>query len=111
MSRSSQQKGRRAEIELSDYLRQRGYDVRPGMAQSYGQEPDVVGLANLHLEVKRHERLELDQWMQQSIIDSQRFRDGAPCVVFRKNRQEWRICLRLSDFLQFYQKGDCTNDT
>ena len=100
--RSSQTKGRRAELELCDYLKQRGYNAVPGEAQSYGKTPDIYGLDRLHVECKRHERLALDAWMAQSETDAARFGDGCPVVIYRKNRQPWHIVMKLEDFLQFY---------
>lgn len=99
MSKAQQQKGRRGELELAGILRSYGYNVEPGKAQSYGVEPDVIGLPGCHLEVKRCERLQLPAWIEQAERDAQRMNDGVPVVIFRQNRQPWRVCLRLADFL------------
>ena len=102
--RTSQRKGRAGELELAEFLRRHGYDARPGRALSYGEEPDVVGLPGVHIECKRAERLNLSAWMKQAIRDSERFQDGIPTVVHRRNGEQWLITMRLSDFVQYVQK-------
>ena len=103
--RSSQRKGRDAERELTGLLLNRGYNVRPGIPLSFGKEPDIVGLPGVHLEVKRCERWALPAWIAQAERDAAAMMDGIPCVVFRSNREPWRVCLRLDDFLKFYEGG------
>lgn len=102
MGKSNQRKGREAERELAEILRGYGFNAEPGKALNYGTEADVVGLPGLHLEVKRCERLQLPAWIEQAERDAARFNDGVPLVVFRQNRQPWRVCLRLTDFLVIY---------
>lgn len=102
MGKSSQRKGRAAERELAGILREHGFDAEPGRALNYGTEPDVIGLPGCHLEVKRCERLQLPAWIEQAERDAARFKDGFPLIIFRQNRQPWRVCLRLSDFLTVY---------
>lgn len=102
MGRSQQQKGRRGEIELAALLRKNGYDVQPGMAVSYGAEADLVGLDGIHCEVKRCEQLRLSEWMHQAVKDSEKFGDGLPVVFHRRNREEWSVTMRLSDWLKLY---------
>ena len=98
--KSAQAKGRRAEIELAEYLREHGLpDAQPGEPLNYGTQPDVTGVNGLHIECKRHEKLELNKWYKQAAEDAERMQDGRPVVVFRKNRQQWMIVLSLSDFL------------
>ena len=100
--RSSQRKGRAAERELAEVLRGYGFEAEPGRALNYGTEADLSGLPGLHIECKRHERLELPAWIRQAEQDAERFGDGLPVVIFRQSRQPWRICLRLEDFMQYY---------
>jgi len=53
---------------------------------------DIVGLPWLAIEVKRCETLLLDQWWQQCI--SQRQNSSAmPVLVYRQNKQTWRVRL------------------
>ena len=105
MGKKSQQKGRSGEIELCSRLRDYGFDVRPGKAVSYGSTPDLVGLASVHVEVKRTERLNLYSAMEQSQRDSIRFKDGLPTVFHRKNRRDWLVTMTLDDWIKIYNKS------
>lgn len=99
--RSAQAKGRRAEIELANYLRENGYtEARAGAPLNYGKEADVTGISGLHIECKRHERIEVNKWYNQASEDAQRMQDGKPAVIFRQNRKPWMIVLSLSDFIE-----------
>ena len=76
MGSKSVQKGARAEREVQNILRERGFDVQRGGTQSYGQRPDLYGMDHVHLEVKRTENAKIWDWMQRSKEDAARFGDG-----------------------------------
>lgn len=98
--RSAQAKGRRAEIELAAYLRANGYTAaQPGAPLNYGKEADITGINGLHIECKRHEKIEINKWYEQAAADAERMQDGKPVVIFRQNRRQWMIALSLADFL------------
>lgn len=100
--RASQAKGRRGELELVELLQKAGYtSVKPGQAVSFGGTPDVVGLPGVHVECKRHERLELSAWLKQAARDAEAFGDGLPVCFHRANRQPWIVSMELDVFLQF----------
>lgn len=88
-------------------LREHGYLVERGGTQSYGERPDLYGLDGLHLEIKRSERTQIWDWMEQSQRDAQRFEDGVPTVIFRRSRSKWLICMDLLDWLEFYRRHEC----
>lgn len=100
MSKASQRKGADGERELARLLREHGYDIQRGGSLSFGTVPDLVGLPDIHIEVKRVERLNVPQAMQQAIRDSERFYDGAPALFHRKSRSPWLVTMRLEDWLQ-----------
>lgn len=103
--RSAQAKGRRGEIELAHFLQAHGYpEAAPGAALNYGTQPDITGIPGLHIECKRHERLEIAKWYQQAQADAERMKDGRPAVIYRRNRQQWMITLALEDFIDL-QRG------
>ena len=101
--RSSQRKGRAAELELSRILQGHGYPVEAGRAQSYGEVPDLSGLPGVHIECKRAEALRLSEWMEQARRDAERFGDGAPAVFFRRSRSPWCVVMELPDWLELYR--------
>lgn len=102
--RSSQRKGRGGETEIAHILQAHGIEARPGRSQSYGTEPDVLGLDGYHLEIKRVEKLNVPAAMRQSIQDSEKFQDGTPLLLHRRNREPWLCTMLLDDFLNLYSK-------
>lgn len=99
MGRMQQRKGRNAEREVSAILRQFGIPARPGDPLNFGKQADIVGVP-WHTEVKRCERWQLHEWIAQAERDAKTMDDGPPVIIFRSNRQPWRVCLRLEDFLE-----------
>lgn len=71
---------------------------------SYGAEPDLVGLENIHIEVKRRENVNLSAALAQAETDAQKFGDGLPVVFHRKNRESWRVTMPLTAWLDLYQR-------
>lgn len=103
MGGSSQRKGADGERELAALLRQHGYEIERGGSLSFGEVPDLVGLPGIHIEVKRVERLNVSDAMNQAILDADRFHDGKPTLFHRCNRQPWLVTMRLMDWLALYK--------
>lgn len=99
---NSRQKGKRGELEAAKVLKEYGYDARRGQQFSGANgDADVVGLPGIHLEVKRVEKLNISEAMQQSIRDA---REGElPVVMHRKNRETWLVTMPLRVFMILYQ--------
>ena len=106
MGISQQRKGADGERELAAVLRSYGYEIERGGSLSFGEVPDLSGLPGVHIEVKRVERLNVPEAMQQAVRDSERFSDGLPALFHRRNRQPWLVTLRLEDFMQLYRKEE-----
>lgn len=102
--RSSQRKGAAGERELADLLRQHGYEIDRGGSLSFGEVPDLVGLPGVHIEVKRVERLNVSEAMNQAIRDADRFHDGVPALFHRRNRQPWLVTMRFDDWMGLYRQ-------
>lgn len=98
----SQRKGADGERELAELLRTYGYNIERGGSLSFGAVPDLVGLPGVHIEVKRVERLNIWEAMEQAERDAVKFSDGMPVVFHRKNRWPWLVTMRLSDFMKIY---------
>lgn len=98
---NSRQKGARGEREWAAKCREEGYNCRRGQQFSGLEGEDVVGLPHLHCEVKRVERLCLDDAMAQSIRDSQ---GKIPIVAHRKNHAEWLVTMRASDWFTLFRE-------
>lgn len=98
MAINSKAKGKRGEIEIVRMLREYGYDCRRG--QQYcgaNGDADVVGLPGLHLEIKRVEKLNVENAMRQAEADAKK--GEIPVVMHRANREEWKVTMRLDDFM------------
>lgn len=105
MGKQSQRKGAEGERELALILREHGYECSRGGSLSFGELPDLIGLPGIHIEVKRVEKLNVGEAMDQSIKDSQRMHDGIPALFHRKNRKPWLVTMRLTDWLQLYKES------
>lgn len=102
MGRKSREKGKRGEREFAKYCREHGYDCRRGQQYSGLGGDDVVGLPNIHIEVKRTERLNLRDAVNQSVRDA----DGKLAIVaHRKNNEDWVIIMTGEDFFRLYAKS------
>ena len=97
---NSRNKGKVGEREIAKYLREHGFtDARRGVQYKGGSDsPDVLGMTGFHIEVKRVERLDLHAAMEQSIRDSAA--DEIPVVMHRRNKDYWKITMRLDDFME-----------
>ena len=105
MSRSSQRKGREAELELVKVLHGFGFEsVQAGEPVSYGSTPDLVGLPGIHIEGKRCEQLRRSEWMKQAERDAARFQDGVAVIFHRRNREPWMVTMNLDDFMKIYRR-------
>ena len=100
MSKSQQRKGRSGKLELVRILQQYNIPAEPGQ----GSTPDVVGVPGIHPEVKRVERLNVLEAMDQAVWDASRFGDGIPTLFHRRNRSPWLVTMQLEDWLKLYRK-------
>ena len=69
-----------------------------------------MGLLGVHIEVKRVERLNILEAMTQAIRDADRFQDAAPAVFHRRSRSLWLVTMRLTDWLELYERGHTTRE-
>jgi Holliday junction resolvase len=98
MTLNSRAKGKNGELELSAFLRERGFEARRGQQfKGGGDSPDVIGLPGFHLECKRVEAGNPYVWMEQAIREAAK--DKTPLVCHRRNRRDWLAILRLEDLI------------
>lgn len=105
MGKSSQVKGRRAELELVRLFQSHGIPAEPGQAVSYGATPGIVGVDGVHVEVKRRENVNLSAALEQAQQDAEQFGDGLPAVFHRKNREGWRVTMPITAWLTIYKRA------
>lgn len=100
---NSRRKGAVGEREIAKYLREHGYDAHRGQQYKGGADsPDVTGIPGYHIEVKRVERLDLKAAMEQSIRDAG---DDIPIVIHRRDRDYWKVTMRLDDFVELERRS------
>jgi Holliday junction resolvase len=99
MSTMQRTKGAAAEREVCALLRDMtGKDYARNLDQTRDSGGDIVAGRYL-LEVKRQERLCIDDWWRQAVNSA----DEAlkvPVVVFRRSRQAWRVVITLNEFVR-----------
>jgi hypothetical protein len=96
---NSRQKGKRGELEAAKVLTQLGIDARRS-AQYCGRHGtgDLTVNCPIHFEVKRQERLNVYEAVNQAVRDSC---GKVPAVLWRRNRRDWLLILRVDDVLSF----------
>ena len=102
---NSRDKGKRGELELSHILNEYGFQTRRGQQFSGANgDADVVGIGGLHIECKRVEKLNIEEALKQSERDA---REGEiPCVMHRRNHEDWKVTMRLCDFPKIWREYD-----
>ena len=101
---NSRRKGAEGERQLARKLREFGYDSRRGQQYSGIQgDADVIGLAGVHIECKRVEHLNIDDALAQSVRDAKS--NEVPVVIHRKNHTQWKVTMRIEDFIKLYRES------
>lgn len=106
---NSRSKGKRGELEAAHLLQEYGYDARRSQQfAGMNGDADVVGLPGMHIEVKRVEKLNLENAMEQSARDARE--NEIPIVLHRKNRSEWLVTMSFTDWMELYQAWEKENE-
>lgn len=94
---NSRNKGKRGELEFAAKLRDYGWDARRGQQFSGIEGEDVVSSLPVHFEVKRVQRLNIHDAMDQALRDTQW---KVPVVAHRKNHCMWLMTFPADLFLE-----------
>ena len=110
---NSKRKGAKGELEFAKLCSEYGFESR--RTQQYcgntGDAADIVGLPGIHVEVKRVEALNINKAMEQSERDARQKGDNEiPIVAHRKNRADWLITMKASDWLLMFTKTKSVSD-
>ena len=106
---NSRTKGKRGELEVAHLLKEYGYNARRGQQFSgINGDADVVGLPGIHLEVKRVEKLNIENAVDQSIRDAREHEKAA--VLHRKNRRKWLVTMPFDEWIDLYQAWEKANE-
>lgn len=102
---NSRAKGCRGELEWSKYLQSHGFQARRGQQFSGSPDsPDVVceDLKGFHCEVKRVQRLNIQDAMDQATRDAV---NKVPYVAHRKNHSDWLVTMRADDWIALIRES------
>lgn len=106
---NSKAKGSAGEREFAAVLAAHGFPAHRNNQMFTGGvgKPDVSaeGLDGYHFEVKRVERLNVPEAMQQAMHDAA---GRVPVVAHRRNREPWLVTMKLEDFLKMTHEGGQT---
>lgn len=109
---NSKQKGKRGELEWSRLCQSEGYKDARRTAQfcgKTGDASDCVGLPGIHQEVKRVERLHLEDAMCQAVRDAEAAGKGdLPIVAHRGNDEPWKVTMLASDWFKLYREYEAS---
>lgn len=101
---NSRDKGKRGEREFASLCRDNGYTAaRRGQQYNGIDGDDVVGLPYIHVEVKRVERLNLQDAMSQAKRDA---KHKIPIVAHRRNNDDWLITMTAADWFTLYREWE-----
>ena len=101
---NSKRKGKVGELQWAKRCRDNGFDARRGQQYSGNPDsPDVVSedLAAFHAEVKRVERLNIQDAIDQAIRDAG---DKIPYVAHRRNHCDWLVTMRADDWFDLVRE-------
>ena len=105
MAINSRQKGAAGEREFAKWLNDTfGLNARRGQqfCGLSGNADVVDGIAGTHPEIKRVERLNIHDAIDQAVRDCAD--NTVPYVAHRKNRKPWLITIRAEDLIAFTDK-------
>lgn len=101
---NSKSKGAKGEREVARILTGYGYPCRRGQQYSGANgDADVVGLPDIHIEVKRREKLNIYEAISQAVRDAKA--GTLPTVFHRKNNEAWLVTMRLTDWMKLYKEA------
>ena len=101
---NSNKKGKAGEREVANIFKDYGF-IEARRSQQYAginNDADVVGLPNMHVEVKRVERLNIHHAVEQSHED--KCEDELGMVVHRKNHTPWLVTMTLDEWMEIYKR-------
>ena len=100
---NAKRKGSGGERELAEILRRSGIRAyrNDQIYRSGHNNPDVMAEVNnipLHIEVKRVEKLNVSEAVNQAVRDAAK--GALPVVAHRRNREQWLITMPLLNVLE-----------
>lgn len=106
---NGKKKGKNGELEAVRLCRAEGWETYR-TAQYCGNSEegaaDIVGLPGIHVEVKRVERLNIDDALDQSTRDAAKTDKAIPIVLHRRNHTRWKVTMDAHDWFKLYREWE-----
>lgn len=100
---NSKMKGKIGELEWVHFCQHEGFTKTRRTAQycgNTGEASDCVGLPGIHQEVKRVEKLNINDAFKQAVNDANE--KDIPMVAHRKNRHQWLVTMSAKAWFELY---------
>jgi Holliday junction resolvase len=95
---NSRRKGKVGELAFTKLLNEHGFSARRGQQFKGGHDsPDVICDLPYHWEIKRTERLRIEEAYAQAVAECPA--GQTPIVAHKRNRMPWMVTLSAEDFL------------
>lgn len=99
----SRNKGRNAEAEAEKILRTHGFQTERNLGGRVQVAGDIaIYEPSLAVEVRRREQLQVVKWCREHEASTPP--SHTPVLVFRPNREPWRVALLLEDFARLVKR-------
>lgn len=96
---NSKRKGKVGELEAAKRLRELGFsNVRRSQQYCGAGASDLLGIDGMNIEVKRTEKLNLYEAIEQAVKDAESMGVEIPVVMYRRNRKGWLMIMRDEDW-------------
>lgn len=107
---NSNRKGKVGELELVNLFKSYGFDKAMRSQQYCGanHDADIVGMKDLHIEVKRVEKLNVSKAIEQCMDDKREEELGI--VAHRKNNEDWLVTMSFTEWMELYKRYLLTID-
>ena len=99
MSKREGEKGAAGEREVAKILTSSGFDCARNARNGISTDDLAHAIPGVHIEVKRRERLNVSEAMQQATRDAG---ERSPVVVHRRSHEPWLATVRLDDLLTWW---------
>lgn len=101
MAINSKQKGKNGELEACKALETILGIHHERSVQYCGRagDADIKGVEGIHFEVKRMEKMNLYEALEQAVRDARA--SEVPVVMHRKNRKDWVLIIKAEDMVEF----------
>lgn len=105
----SREKGAAAEREVAGIFRDAGIPARrtaqmqAGTHTRQGDADVTIAIPGGYLEVRRRERISIEAWCLDA--ESCASTTDMPVVVWRRNRQPWRVSMLLDDYIDLLKEA------